>query len=160
MTVDSGPITARTFSFVAIPPNTAPLPANEQLVHTRIQEAITGNLSAKGVSRVDSHGDIVVAYLIIVGDGTITTYRDEYFGFDSDAPELMNEVHERSVKQGGRNYMIAGTLIIDILDAKTSKLLKRVSINSEILRDISMETRVERLQSAVNQALSDLKIAQ
>ena len=159
MQVDTGPITAHTFSFVARNPRSGvDLPVNEEKVHAMFQEAITGNLAAKGVNRVDAAGDIVVAYLIIVGDGTITTYLDRYFGFDSDAPELMDQVHDRSVKQRGRNVMVAGTLVIDILDAKASKLLKRRTVQSEILRDVSMETRVVRLQAVVDEALSDLKI--
>jgi len=134
------------------------MPEKEQKAHAMIQEAIIGNLAAKGVSHVDAGGDVVLAYLIIVGDGAITTYRDEYFGFDSDAPELMDEIHDRSLKKDGRNYTVAGTLVIDVLDGKTSKLLRRTSIESEILRDISMETRVARLQAVVDKALGDLKI--
>ena len=159
MNVKSGPIAAQTFSFVTLDPRlTTPMPEKEQKVHGMVQEAIANNLAAKGVSRVDAGGDIIIAYLIIVGDGAITTYRDEYFGYDTDAPELMDAVHDRSLKKEGRNYTIAGTLVVDILDGKTSKLLKRSSVESEILRDVSMETRTARLQGVVDQALSDLKI--
>jgi hypothetical protein len=161
MKVDSGPIAARTFCFVPVGPRPAtPLRANEEKAHILIQEAIINNLSARGLSHVAEGGDIVVAYLIIVGDGTITTCRDEYFGFESDASGLMDKVHARSLKQGGRNYTVAGTLVIDILNADTSKLLKRATIHSEILRDVAMEVRATRVQAAVDQALSDLKIIQ
>lgn len=159
MNVKSGPIPAQTYSFVTLEPRLAtPMPEKEQKVHGMVQEAIANNLAAKGVSRVEAGGDIIVAYLIIVGDGAITTYRDEYFGYDTDAPELMDAVHDRALKKEGRNYTIAGTLVIDILDGKTSKLLKRTSIESEILRNVSMDTRVARLQSIVDEALNDLKI--
>jgi hypothetical protein len=161
MKVDSGPIVARTFSFVPRGPGaTDPLPENEQKVHALIQEAITANLAARGVSRVDAGGDVVVAYLVIIGDGTITTYRDEYFGFDSDAGELMSEVHARSLNQGGRNYRVAGTLVIDVLDSAATTLLKRSTIQSELLRTLAPDVRVARLQAAVDQALSDLRMVQ
>jgi hypothetical protein len=160
MKVDSGPIPARTFSFVIPSPRSeANLRPNEIKVHELIQEALTANLGAKGVSRVEAGGEVVVAYLIVVGTGTVTTCRDEYFGFDSEATELLNEVHARSVKKSGRNYMVAGTLVIDLLDGKTSRLLKRATVESEVLRNLSDDVRAARIQSVVDQALSDLRIA-
>lgn len=159
MNVDSGPISGKTFSFVTPSPraleNVRP---NEKKAHTLIQEALTAHLDSKGVRRVEAGGDIVVAYLVVVGNGTVTTCRDEYFGFDSEAAELLDEVHERSVKKSGRNYMVAGTLVIDFLDGKTSRLLKRVTVESEILRDASEDVRAERVRSVVNRALSDLRM--
>lgn len=159
MKVDSGPLSAQTFSFMAPGPRSeADVRPNEKKAHTLIQEALTTHLDAKGVRRVETGGDLIVAYLIIVGNGAITTCRDEYFGFDSDAPEMLNEFHERSVKQAGRNPMVAGTLVIDLLDGKTSRLLTRATVESEILRDVSEDVRAARVQAAVDLALSDLRI--
>ncbi len=160
MQVDTGPVAARTFSFVAMNPRSGTsLPVNEEKVHAAIQEAITGNLTSKGVRRVETGGDMVVAYLIIVSNGTSTTYLDRFFGQYSDAPELTDQIHERSVEPRSRNALAAGTLVIDILDATASKLRKRATVQSDILRDLSLEARVVRMQALVDQALSDLKIA-
>lgn len=160
MNVDTGPIAARTFSFVRPSPRSeANLRPNEMKAHALIQEALAANLGERGVRRVEAGGDLVVAYLIVVGDGTVTTCRDEYFGLNSEATELLNKVHERSLDKGGRNYLVAGTLVIDLLDGKTSRLLKRATVESEILRDVSEEVRATRVREAVDRALSDLRIA-
>src|SRR5262245_36574478 len=58
--VDHGPIHAKTFSFVDR--GTKPLPAqtdNRQDVHALVQQAITKNLAAKGITKAP-HGDVTV----------------------------------------------------------------------------------------------------
>ena len=159
--VDTGPIAARSFSFVNPGPKPFPTYADKRTeIHTLIQEAITKGLAAKGLSRVQSGGDVTVAYLVIVGNNVSTTSLDDYFGYDSDAAALVDKVHtEQAIKGENRGYFEAGTLVIDIINPKTSKLLKRASVRSSVLRDIPPEVRQARLQALVDKALSDLRIA-
>jgi hypothetical protein len=124
-----------------------------------IQEAITKNLAAKGVSAVRSGGDISVAYLVIAGNNAATTSLNEYFGYGDDATALVDKAHEQAIKGQSRGYFEAGTLVIDIVDTKSSKLLKRASVSSNILRDLPLDVRQARIQGFVDQALSDLRIA-
>lgn len=125
-----------------------------------IQEAITRNLAAKGVSSVPSGGDITVAYLVIAGNNVSTTSLNDYFGYGTDATELVDKVHkEQSIKGGNRNYFEAGTLVIDLINSQTSKVLKRASVQSSILRNLPPDVRQARLQSLADQALSDLHIS-
>jgi hypothetical protein len=158
--VNTGPIHARTFSYI----NTGarPLPAyaeNRKLVHEKVQEAITKNLAAKGLTQVAQGGDVTVAYLVIVGNNATTTSLDDYFGYTSDANALVNQVHKSdTVKGSERGYFEAGSLVIDILDPKTSKLLKRGTVQAQILRELPMDQREARLQQFVDQALSDLRV--
>jgi hypothetical protein len=159
--VDTGPIHARTFSFI----NTGarPLPTyaeNRKLIHQNVQEAIAKNLTAKGLTQVPQGGDITVAYLVIAGNNATTTSLNDYFGYTADADALVNQAHKSgAVKSNERGYFEAGTLVIDILDPQTSKLLKRGTVQAQILRELPMDEREARLQSFVDQALSDLKIA-
>src|SRR5690242_11396192 len=68
--VDTGPIRARTFAFVARD-KPAPQSANDlEHVHAAIQDAITTNLASKGVTRVELSPNVLVAYLVVVGDQT------------------------------------------------------------------------------------------
>jgi hypothetical protein len=159
--VDTGPITARTFSFLNTGPKETPAFADKRAqVHTMIQEAITRNLAAKGVSSVPTGGDITVAYLVIAGNNATTTSLNDYFGYTDDATKLVDKVHtEQAIKSENRNYFEAGTLVIDIISPQTSKLLKRASVQSPILRNLAPEVRQARLQSLVDQALSDLRIS-
>ena len=66
---DKGPIKARTFSFIngGVPP-AAEFADKREAIHKTIQDAITQNLAAKGVSKVASGGDVTVAYLVILGN--------------------------------------------------------------------------------------------
>src|SRR5687767_14089176 len=76
--VDTGPIRARTFAFVARD-TPAPRSANDlEHVHAAIQEAITINLAGKGVEPVTSSPDVLVAYLVVIGDRTNTRSIDTY----------------------------------------------------------------------------------
>jgi hypothetical protein len=125
-----------------------------------IQTAITKNLAAKNVAFVASGGDVTVAYLVITGNNAATTCLNDYFGYQTDADALVDKVHtEQSIKSGNRAYFEAGTLVIDFVNPKTSKLLKRASISAPILRNLPDDVRQERLQSIVDQALKSLRVA-
>ena len=161
-TVDHGPVKARTFSFLDPGSRTMPDYADtRQQIHAMIQQALMQNLAAKGVTHVASGGDVTVAYLPIVGNNAATTSLNRYFGYNSDADALVNQVHkEQTVKNDDRNYFEAGTLVIDFLDPHTSKLLVRRTIQAQVLRDLTAETRAARIQAIVDQALADVRFVQ
>jgi len=156
--VDSGPIHARTFSFLNNGAKPAPSYAdNRAEVHAKIQEAITKNLAGKGVTRVPNGGDLIVAYLVIVANNASTMAVSEYFGYTNDSYALLNKAHDSGGSQ--RGYYESGTLVIDVLDAKTNKLLKRSSVQRQLLRNLPVEARVERLNEAVAEAFKDLRVS-
>src|ERR1039458_4045981 len=67
--VDTGPIHATTYNFIAKPPSMASAYADSrEQVHALIQDSISRNLASKGLSKVASGGDVVVAYLVIIGN--------------------------------------------------------------------------------------------
>jgi len=158
--VDTGPIAAHTFSFVNLGPKQAPASADSRAqVHQLIQQAVVKTMAGKGVTFAASGGELTVAYLVIAGNNVTTTSLNEYFGYGSDATALVEKVHsEQAVKSGDRAYFEAGTLVIDIVDPRTSKVLKRSSVQSSILRNLPADARQARVQSLVDQALSDLRI--
>jgi Domain of unknown function (DUF4136) len=160
--VDSGPIHARTFSFINTGSRALPQYAEaRKRAHAMVQEAITRNLAAKGVSPVDRNGDVTVAYLIIAGNNATTTSLNEYFGYTSDADALADQVHKsQAISSNDRSYFEAGTLVIDFLDPSTSKLLKRETVHAPILRELPLDERKARLQSLVDQSLGDLRFVQ
>ena len=48
----------------------------------------------------------------------------------------MDKVHkEQAIKGGERGYFEAGTLVIDLINPQTSKLLKRAYLQAPILRE-------------------------
>jgi hypothetical protein len=156
--VDTGPVRARTFSFVQPGPKASPAYAdNRQAVHAMIQDAITQHLAAKGVTRVASGGDVTVAYLVIAGNNATTTSINDYFGYGSDATALSEKAHEAYTGSKNPNYFEAGTLVIDLVEPKTFKLLKRGYATRPILRDLPADARAARLREVVDEILRDLR---
>jgi hypothetical protein len=160
--VDKGPIKARTFSFLNTGSRSVPDFAEDRKeAHTMIQQALTKNLAAKGVSYVATGGDITVAYLVVLGNNVATTSLNDYFGYTPDSQALMDKVHaEQTSKDQSRGYFESGTLVVDILDPSSTKLLQRRSIQAPVLRNLPTEKRVERVQSIVDQTLHDVSISQ
>jgi hypothetical protein len=159
--VDTGPIRARTFSFVG--PSTKPSPAyadNRQMIHPLVQDAIKKNLAARGVTHVASGGDIVVAYLIITGNNASTTSISDYFGYTEDDTALQEKAQKAYTSSKHPGFFEAGTLIIDLIDPQASKLLKRGYATRQILRNLPEDARAARVQEVVDQILHDLRITQ
>jgi hypothetical protein len=157
--VDSGAIHAATFSFVDPGTKTAPAFADSrQQMNTMIQGSITRNLASKGLQRLPSGGDVTVAYLVIIGNNASTVAIHDYFGYGRDFNELQDKAQDAYSGSKNPNYFKAGTLLIDIIDAKTYKLLKRSYVTRELLSNPTAEVQAERLQEAVNAVLSGVKI--
>ena len=159
--VESGPIAARSFSFITTAPKTAPAYVdNRTQIHSMIQEAIKKTFADKGVTYVPNGGDVRVAYLVIAGNNATTVSLNEYFGYSPDATRLLDKVHkDQAIKGANQGYFEAGTLVIDILNASQTQLLKRSSVQSQLLRNLPPDARQARIQSIVNQALSDLRLS-
>ena len=158
--VDTGPVKAATYNFV----NGGVMPAASfaeprQPIHALIQDAITRNLAAKGVSHAAGLGDITVAYLIITGNNATTTAINEYFGYGRDASALHDKAHDAYTGSKNPNYFEAGTLVIDLVDNRTHELLKRSIVTRSLLRNPPADVRQERIQEAVDAALASLRVA-
>ena len=158
--VDSGAIRAATFSFVDPGTKTAPSFIDKrQPINAMIQDSITRNLASKGVNKVASGGDVTVAYLVIVGNNVSTTAIHDYFGYGRDFAALQDKAQDAYNGSKNPNFFEAGTLLIDIIDAKTYKLLKRSYVTRPLLRNPSAEVRAERIQEAVDAVLRGVRIA-
>jgi hypothetical protein len=157
--VDTGPIKAASFSFL----HPGPLPEaafteNRQQVHALIQEAIETDLTAKGLTRRAEGGDVTIAYLIIVGNNATTSAINDYFGYSPDALALVDKAHKAYTDSDQRSYFEAGTLLIDIVDPRTHKVLRRNYVSRPILKNPTAEVQKARLQEAVNEALQGVRI--
>lgn len=156
--VDTGKIHATTFSYV----NTGPKPApgyadNRAAIHSLIQGAITKSLASRGLTQVATGGEITVAYLIIAGNNATTTSINDYFGYGDDATALHEKAHKAYTGNKNPNYFEAGTLLIDLIDSKTFKLLKRGYATRPILRNLSDDARAARIQEVTDEILRDVR---
>jgi len=156
--VDKGTIKATTFSFL----HPGPLPEaafaeNRQQVHAMIHQAIANNLAAKGVQAVASDGEVTVAYMIVVGNNATTSAINDYFGYTADAMALADKAHKAYTGNAHRNFFEAGTLLIDIVDTRSQKVLERNYVTRPILRNATAEVRQAHIQEAVNEALANVR---
>jgi len=152
--VNTGTIHARTFSFVNPAGRNQPgfAEQNAQL-HQLVQAAIVADLSHRGLTSVSSGGDITVAYLIIAGNNATTTAINEYFGYGRDVSALTEKAHEKYTENKNPNYFEAGTLLIDLIDARTNKLLKRNYATRTLLTNPTAAKQAERIQEVVAEIL-------
>lgn len=158
--VNHGPIKAASFSFISTAGRPQPAFAEKRdEVHQVIQDAITANLTARGVARVPSGGAITVAYLIIAGNNATTTSINDYFGYGRDVGALDDLAHKKYTQNNNPNYFEAGTIVIDLLDAQTSKLLTRNYATRPLLANPTTDARAALIQSAVNEALQNVRIS-
>jgi hypothetical protein len=158
--VDTGPIHAATFNFIAKTPSLAPEYADRrEQVHALIQDSISRNLASKGLGKEAAGGDVIVAYLIIIGNNASTEAISTYFGYDRDTAALHNKAQDAYAGSKNPNYFEAGTLLVDFIDAKTYKLLKRSYVVRPLLRNPSAEVQAARIQEAVDMVLRNVRIA-
>jgi hypothetical protein len=158
--VDSGPIHATTFNFVARS-GSLPEPGfadNRAAVHAVLQAAISQNLATKGVAKVDAGGDVIVAYLVIIGNNAMTESINTYFGYGRNASALHDLAQDAYSSSKNPSYFKAGTLLIDIIDAKTYKLLKRAYVTRPVLSNPSAEVQAANIQEAVDVVLKDVQV--
>ena len=155
--VDSGAIHAQTFSFIT---QNKPAPAyadNRAEIHAMVQKSISDSLAKRMVNKVDQRGDVIVAYLIIVGNNATTTSLNDYFGYGRDAAALVDKAHSKSTSSDNPNYFEAGTLVIDILDGKTFKLLRRNYATRALINNPTPEQQAKRINEVVEEILADAK---
>lgn len=160
--VDTGPMHAASFNFVGKRPALAAaafMPDTWAPIHAMIQSSITRNLANKGLNRLASGADVLVAYLVITGNNGSTEAIDDYFGYGRNAAALHDQAQDAYTSSKNPNYFEAGTLLIDFLDARTSKLLRRTYVVRPLLRNPPADVRAERIQEAVDAVLQDLRIA-
>jgi hypothetical protein len=157
--VDTGPIRARTFNFVDGGVKPAPtFSDNREAVHAMIQEAIGKNLTARGMTRVPADGDVTVAYMVILGNNVSTRAINDYFGYSDDAWALQEKAQEAYTSTGNPNSFEAGTLLIDIVEAKGFKVRMRNYATRPLLRNPPTDARAARIQEVVDEILRDVRI--
>jgi hypothetical protein len=156
----SGPITAHTFSFVRMDQEKSPMQAEKHAqMHGLIQGAIEKDLTSKGLTQVETNGDVAVLYLIIVSDGASTETINDYYGYGDSAYEFQDKAHQAfAVEKRNRTGYAAGTLVIDIVNQQQGKVLWRNFVYRPILNNLPIEQRQTRLQQAVDEVFKGLRI--
>jgi len=125
-------------------------------VNRMVQKSLAGEFKAHGMSVGGGGADLVVGYLLIVQNNGATTALDDYFGYGRSVDEIVDEAHKRGVlgKNPRPDAYVAGAIVVDVLDARTNKLVFRNFAKRDIARNISDSARQQRIDAAVKQALA------
>lgn len=137
-------------------PHSAPAVANpDDRVNHAIQSALASTFHARGFAIQSANADLIVAYLILVQDNVTTTMINDYFGSGRSAMDIADFAHERGVIRNNKadSYQ-AGTLVIDIIDSKTGKLIYRDYATRDVTGGLSDAQLKAHADSAVQQALA------
>ncbi|MFO1475549.1 MAG: DUF4136 domain-containing protein [Verrucomicrobiota bacterium] len=157
--VASGPIRGETFNFVTPTANRVAEYAEKRAeINQLIQSAIVTNLTSKGLGYVASDGQVSVGYLLILGNNVTTGMVSDYFENRDEAKALESVAHAAYTSPTNEFSFQAGTLVIDIRDNRTYKLLSRGYATRRLLKDPSPEVRASRIQEVVNEILADVKV--
>ncbi len=157
--VDKGAIKAHTFNFInggiALTP---PATERREAVNQQIQSAIITDLAAKGLVRTDGPSDVIVAYMIILGNNVSTEAVTTYFGAGRDADLLHTKAQNAYTGSRNPNNFEAGTLLIDVIDAKTYELLYRDFTVRPVNGNATTTERDNLIQQSVETVLKKVQI--
>jgi len=128
----------------------------EKQVHGMIQKSLAKNFNSRGMSYGKGGADLIVAYMVIYQEpGMTADYRD-YFGYGRNADEIATIAHARGVEKNKRpDYFRQAGILIDVVDARTNKLVYRNLAKGDVVKGVSPETRAARIDDAVADALAD-----
>jgi hypothetical protein len=116
----------KTFMFSEIPG------ARNPFVNEMIMAALTRELTARGLTRVDANPDLRVSYLAAAGFGL--QVGSVSFGV------AVNPVYSGMVPHGSASWDVtSGTLVIDLLDNKTDRIVFRGTAKDVLQRAPSVD---------------------
>jgi len=137
------------------PNSTVVLSSKEKQIHSEIQSAIKNQFISHGKSFGQANSDLVVGYLIIAQNNAMTTAYSEYFGYGRDAQEITDIAHLKGVVEGVRpDFFERATLLVDVIDAKTNKLVYRNYVLKDVTKGATPAIRQKNINAAVATALA------
>ena len=117
-----------------------------------IKEAVAAEMEKNGLQMVDGNADLIVAYLIILQDNASTSYCNQYYGLQ-DFFDIVSLAHKEGTKKNYPEHVQKRALVIDLIDAKSYKLVYRDYALSGSLATLSDQERKAYIDSMVAQAL-------
>ena len=125
------------------------------LNHDRIMTAVSAEMTGKGFGQTESDPDLLVNPVAIVKNKVSVSANSNYYGYGG-----YYRPYSWGAGYGGystTSYDVEqykeGSLIIDVLDAKTKKLLWQGTGNSKI--DTDIRDPDQRIREAINKIMAD-----
>ena len=117
-----------------------------------IKDAITAEMEKNGLQVVEGNADLIAAHLIILQDNASTSYCNQYYG-TQDFFKIVSLAHKEGMKKDYPEHVQKRALVIDLIDAKTYKLVYRDYALSGSLANLSEQERQAYIDSMVNLTL-------
>ena len=117
-----------------------------------IKKAIAEQMEQHGLQVVEGNADLIVAHLIILQDNVSTSYNNQYYGLQ-DFSDIVDLAHKEGTKKHYPEHVQKRALVIDLIDAKTYKLVYRNYVLSGMLANLSEADRQLHINTAVAQTL-------
>jgi len=117
-----------------------------------IKEAIATQMEKRGLKVVEGKADLIVAHLIILQDNVSTSYSNQYYGLQ-DFSDIVTMAHKEGMKKHYPESVQKRALVIDLIDAKTYKLVYRNYALSGTLANLSDEEQQAYITTAVAETL-------
>lgn len=117
-----------------------------------IKKAITGELEKNGIKVVENNADLIIAHLIVLQDNTSTSYSNQYYGLQ-DFSKLVTMAHKEGMKKHFPERVQKRALVIDLIDAKTYKLVYRDYVLSGALANLPEEEQQAQIDKAIGLTL-------
>ena len=134
---------------------TASTTATQTKVHQMIQKSLASQFTSHGLAYGKGNADLTVAYLVIYQEPGMTARYEDYFGYGRSAEDIADLAHTRGVIDSKRpDYFKRAGIVVDVIDARTNKLVYRNFAAGDVVTGASDSTRAARINSAVGQALS------
>jgi hypothetical protein len=126
----------------------------EKQVHGMIQNSIARQFTSRGMSYGKGASDLVIAYLVIYQEPGMTARYTEYFGYGRPADEIADLAHTRGALENKRpDYFRQAGILVDVIDARTNKLVYRNLAKGDVITGASAGTRAARIDAAIAQAM-------
>lgn len=133
----------------------ATAPEDDPAFNAAVKSAITREFNANKVPVTGGSADLIIAYMLLRQNSVATTYNSDYFGNGRNAMAILEEAHKRGVINNKRpDDFLRGAIVIDVLDARTNKLVFRNYAVRPVISGADAATRQARINSAVSQALA------
>jgi hypothetical protein len=126
--------------------------STDDLTNTRIKSSVDAALAAKGLSKVDSGGDLAVSYQVTTADRT--TYNTINTGWGGGYRYGWGGAGMGMTTTTEQNYM-EGTIILAMFDEGTKNLVWKGTASDTIDPGKSPDERAKHIQSAIDKMLKD-----
>ncbi|MEM1084170.1 MAG: DUF4136 domain-containing protein [Verrucomicrobiota bacterium] len=122
--------------------------------HKMIQKSLGSNFRANNFTVTKGTADLIVAYLVLVQNNYSTLALDDYFGYGRDSQAIVDKAQTLGVVENERpDAFKSGTIVVDVIDARTNKLVYRGHATRDIY-DGSSSQRQAMINEIVTEALN------